>query len=83
MQTQTNRSAWQIIAAKRWPLSDAVGNCRGDGRYCLVSKCYHRWKVLLFATPESRAEAEGWWFDKQTCGAPHCRGDHQQINLVP
>lgn len=83
METQADRSVWQIIAAKRYPLSDTCGNIRGDGRYALVSKCFHRWKVLLHSTSDDRANTVERWFDKQTCGAPHCRDDHQQVNLVP
>ncbi len=81
MQTLTDRSVWQIIASRRYPLSGACGNIRGDGKYCLVSKCFHRWKVLLYSTPEDRAIAEERWFDNQTCGAPHCRGEHHQANF--
>jgi hypothetical protein len=81
MQQQADRSVWQVIAAKRFPLSGACGNIRGDGKYALVSKCFHRWKVLLYSTPEDRGAAGERWFDKQTCGAPNCRGEHQQVNL--
>jgi len=80
MQTQTDRSAWQIIAAKRYPLSSDCGNIRGDGRYVLVSKCFHRWKVLLFANAADRDARDAKWFG-DGCGHPSCRGDHFTFNL--
>ncbi len=74
------RSLYQVAACRRFPLSGAVGNIRGDGRYAIVLKCWKRWKVLLYATPEERdAKFEEW---RQQCFAGiDCRMDHAKEDI--
>jgi hypothetical protein len=71
-----SRSMFQIAAAHRFPLSAAVGNIRGDGRYALVTKCSKRWRVLLFPTAEDRDAQLTEWNRNYCPSKMDCRLDH-------
>jgi hypothetical protein len=72
-----DKSVWQVAAAKRFPYS--AQNIRGDGKYTCISKCFRRWRVLLYPTEEARAVKEREWNDRG-CG-PDCRSDHFTFTL--
>lgn len=69
------------VAKRRWPLSAHL--IAGNGPYAIVSKCYHRWKVLLYTNPDRRAEKLRQWNDN-FCGAPCCSGEHftEELHVV-
>lgn len=70
---------WRVVACHRFPLSGAVGNVRGDGRYAAVTKCFRRWKVLLYQVAADRDNKLAEWQDRG-CG-PDCRFEHSAETL--
>jgi hypothetical protein len=69
METQSDRSFYQIAAAEKFPHSRQ--NIRGDGKWAVVSKCGRHWKILLFGTAELRDARFQKWFE-DGCG-PDCQ----------
>jgi hypothetical protein len=67
---------YRFEATKKFPYSKDI---RGTGRFALVSKCFRRWRVLLYQTEQSRAAKEQEWFEKGCC--VDCRSDHFTCNL--
>jgi hypothetical protein len=77
METQADRSMYQIAAAEKFPYSRQ--GIRGDGKFCCVSKCGRRWRVLLYPTAEARDAKIEYWFHN-SCG-PACRSEHFTLDL--
>jgi hypothetical protein len=70
---------YRVAAARRFPLSGACGNIRGDGRYAAVNKCSKRWRVYLYPTEADRAAKLQEW-QKRGCG-PDCQDSHERVDL--
>ena len=78
METQSDRSLYQVAAAEKFPHSRQ--NIRGDGKFCCVSKCSgKRWRILLFQTLEARNARYDAWF-QNGCG-PGCQSSHFTYDL--
>jgi hypothetical protein len=71
---------YRVAAAKRFPLSGAVGNVRGDGPYAAVTKCFKRWKIFLYHTDADRAAKLHEWNERGCC--PDCRLEHSSVDLT-
>jgi hypothetical protein len=71
---------YRIVAAKRFPLSGAVGNIRGDGCYCAVTRCFKRWKIFLYRSDSDRAAKLHEWEERGCC--PDCRLEHSSVDLT-
>ena len=77
MESQADRSFYQIAAAEKFPYSRQ--GIRGDGKYACVSKCGRRWRILLFATAELRDARAQKWFE-EGCGSG-CQSSHFTFDL--
>jgi hypothetical protein len=78
---ETTATDYRVAACRRFPLSGAVGNIRGSGRYAAVNKCSKRWRVYLYPTEADRAAKLQEW-QERGCG-PDCRSDHERVDLTP
>ena len=68
-------------ADRRFPISGQAGQIFGNGRYVLVSKCFRRWKVLLYRDKEARDARLTEW-ERTYCPANmDCRGNHETCEL--
>jgi hypothetical protein len=76
----TSAPDYRVAAARRFPLSGAVGNVRGDGPYAAVTKCWKRWKVYLYHTDSDRAAKLHEWEERGCC--PDCRLEHSSVDLT-
>ena len=82
METQTSffTPDYRQAASRRFPLSGATGNIRGSGQFALVSKCFRRWKVLLYQTAEDRTVKLQEWNERGCCH--DCTSDHEVVDLT-
>jgi hypothetical protein len=70
---------YRTIAARRFPLSGACGNLRGNGPFVAVNKCSKRWRVFMYRTAADR-DAKILEWETKGCGCD-CRLSHETVDL--